>query len=183
MCHLGRPLYAIFGYHFSEQLTSHLEQVRVHLRRRGGQVQKRNGAYGPWLAKAKLPDGSRTALEKNQPGFSSLPLSALRAQLQHGPDSRRYSPHASGKTHGVVPHNDYRMRYINHPYRVRTASSRSCVRGNERIAVESSASPSKSFRPQLCRSWVPWGARCGTSNHASMWRRAVGVVRPEMGFH
>jgi len=38
MCHLGRPLYALFGYHFNEQLTSHLEQVRVHLRFRGGQV-------------------------------------------------------------------------------------------------------------------------------------------------
>ena len=33
MCHLGRPLYALFDYHFNEQLTSHLEQVRVHLRR------------------------------------------------------------------------------------------------------------------------------------------------------
>jgi hypothetical protein len=31
MCHLGRPLYALFGYHFSEQLTSDLEQVRVYL--------------------------------------------------------------------------------------------------------------------------------------------------------
>jgi len=38
MCHLGRPLYALFNYPFSEQLTSHLEQVRVHLRRRGWQV-------------------------------------------------------------------------------------------------------------------------------------------------
>ena len=47
MCHLGRPLYALFGYHFSEQLTSHLEQVRVHLRRRGGQFQKPNKTYGP----------------------------------------------------------------------------------------------------------------------------------------
>ena len=47
MCHLGRPLYALFGYHFSEQLTSHLEQVRVHLRRQGGKVQKQNRAYGP----------------------------------------------------------------------------------------------------------------------------------------
>jgi hypothetical protein len=46
MCHLGRPLYVLFGYHFSEQLTSHLEQVRVHLRRRGGQVPKQNRAYG-----------------------------------------------------------------------------------------------------------------------------------------
>jgi hypothetical protein len=27
MCHLGRPLYALFGYHFSERLTFH--QVRV----------------------------------------------------------------------------------------------------------------------------------------------------------
>jgi len=32
MCHLGRPL-ALLGYHFSEHLTSHLEQVRVRLRR------------------------------------------------------------------------------------------------------------------------------------------------------
>jgi hypothetical protein len=31
MCHLGRPLYVLFGYHFIEQLTHHLEQVRVHL--------------------------------------------------------------------------------------------------------------------------------------------------------
>jgi hypothetical protein len=31
MCHLGRPLYVLFDYHSSEQLTSHLEQVRVHL--------------------------------------------------------------------------------------------------------------------------------------------------------
>jgi hypothetical protein len=46
MCHLGRPLYALFGYHFRGQLTSHLDQVRVHLRRRGGQVQKQNRAYG-----------------------------------------------------------------------------------------------------------------------------------------
>jgi hypothetical protein len=38
MCHLGRPLYALFGYHFNEQLTSQLEQVRVHLRFGGGQV-------------------------------------------------------------------------------------------------------------------------------------------------
>ena len=47
MCHLGRPLYALFDYHFSEQLTSHLEQVRVHLRRRRGQAQKRNRVDGP----------------------------------------------------------------------------------------------------------------------------------------
>ena len=46
MCHLGRPLYALFGYHSNGQLTSHLEQVRVHLRRRGEQVQKQNKAYG-----------------------------------------------------------------------------------------------------------------------------------------
>jgi len=31
MYHLGRPLYVPFSYPFSEQLTSHLEQVRVHL--------------------------------------------------------------------------------------------------------------------------------------------------------
>ncbi len=31
MCHLGRPLYVLFGYPFSEQLTSHLDQVRVPL--------------------------------------------------------------------------------------------------------------------------------------------------------
>ena len=47
MCHLGRPLYALFDYHFNEQLTSHLEQVCVHLRRRGEQVQKQNKAHGP----------------------------------------------------------------------------------------------------------------------------------------
>ena len=47
MCHLGRPLYALFSYHFNEWLTSHLEQVCVHLRRRGEQVQKQNKAYGP----------------------------------------------------------------------------------------------------------------------------------------
>jgi hypothetical protein len=46
MCHLGRPLYALFGYHLSEWLTSHAEQVRVHLRRRGATVQKQNRAYG-----------------------------------------------------------------------------------------------------------------------------------------
>jgi hypothetical protein len=33
MCHLGRPLYAFFGYHFSDQLIFHVEQIRVHLRR------------------------------------------------------------------------------------------------------------------------------------------------------
>jgi hypothetical protein len=33
MCHLGRPLYAIFSCPLSEQLTFHLEQVRVDLRR------------------------------------------------------------------------------------------------------------------------------------------------------
>jgi hypothetical protein len=33
ICHLGRPLYALFGYPIGEQLTSHLEQVCVHLRR------------------------------------------------------------------------------------------------------------------------------------------------------
>ena len=32
MCHLGRPLYALLDYHFSEQLSSHFEQVRVYLR-------------------------------------------------------------------------------------------------------------------------------------------------------
>jgi hypothetical protein len=47
MCHLGRPLYALFGYHFNEQLTSHVEQVRVHLRRRECHVQKRIRVYGP----------------------------------------------------------------------------------------------------------------------------------------
>ncbi len=31
MCHLGRPLYVLFSYPFSEQLASHLEQIRVHL--------------------------------------------------------------------------------------------------------------------------------------------------------
>ena len=46
ICHLGRPLYALFGYHFSEQLTSHLVQVRVHLRRQGEKVQKQNRLYG-----------------------------------------------------------------------------------------------------------------------------------------
>ena len=39
MCHLGRPLYSLFGNYFSEQLTYHLEQIRVHLRRRGDTVQ------------------------------------------------------------------------------------------------------------------------------------------------
>jgi hypothetical protein len=33
MCHLGRPLYVFVDYHSSEQLTFHLEQIRVHLRR------------------------------------------------------------------------------------------------------------------------------------------------------
>jgi len=47
MLHLGRPLYALFDYHFNEQLTSHLEQVCVHLRRRGEQVQKQNKTHGP----------------------------------------------------------------------------------------------------------------------------------------
>jgi len=31
ICHLGRPLYVFFSYPFGEQLTSHLDQVRVHL--------------------------------------------------------------------------------------------------------------------------------------------------------
>jgi len=31
ICHLGRPLYVFFSYPFSEELTSHLDQVRVHL--------------------------------------------------------------------------------------------------------------------------------------------------------
>ena len=32
MCHLGRPLYVLFEHRFNEQLTSHVEQVRGHLR-------------------------------------------------------------------------------------------------------------------------------------------------------
>jgi hypothetical protein len=44
MCHLGRPLYVHFDYRFNEQLTSHLEQVRGHLRRLA--IQKRDRSYG-----------------------------------------------------------------------------------------------------------------------------------------
>ena len=32
MCHLGRPLYVLFEHRLHEQLTSHVEQVRGHLR-------------------------------------------------------------------------------------------------------------------------------------------------------
>jgi hypothetical protein len=46
MCHLGRPLYALFECHFSAQLTPHLEQVRVYLRRHGQQVQKLKRSLG-----------------------------------------------------------------------------------------------------------------------------------------
>jgi hypothetical protein len=76
MCHLGRPLYALFGYHFSEQLTYHLEQVRVHLRRRGEPGQKRTRAYGP--REGEVAGWSAYAWGRSA-GFSSLPLCALRA--------------------------------------------------------------------------------------------------------
>jgi hypothetical protein len=68
-CHGMSP----FRYHPRDQLASHLEQVRVHLRRRGEQVQKQNRAYGP--REGEVAGWSAYAWGRSV-GFSSLPLCA-----------------------------------------------------------------------------------------------------------
>jgi hypothetical protein len=103
MCHLGRPLYALFGYHFSEQLTSHLEQVCVHLRCRGETIQQRYREYG--LREDEVAGWSDYAWEQSV-GFSSLPFCAFRARVQHGRNSWRRSPYSSRTAHAVVSRSD-----------------------------------------------------------------------------